>query len=119
MSESDIIDRGAHDRLLEWGGTKLLLQMIRLFLENADERMELIATGFREGEARKVEHGAHSLKSSAANVGAVRLGSIAADMEDRASRGDLEGAEALHPALQAARTDSFTRLRQMEKGFEE
>lgn len=119
MSDSHIIDPAAHERLLEWGGDKLLHQMIRLFLENVDERMQLIATGLREQEARKVEHGAHSLKSSAANVGAVRLGSLAADVEERASRGDLDGADELHPALRAACTEGVARLREMERGFDE
>lgn len=118
MNESDIIDPAAHERLLEWGGSKLLHQMVRLFLENLDERMELIAAGFREGEARDVERGVHSLKSSSANVGAVRLRALAADMEERASRGDLDGAEELHAALQSARADAEARLRTLEKRME-
>lgn len=119
MSEPDIIEPAAHERLLEWGGSKLLRQMIRLFLDNVGERMELIATGLREGDARKVEHGAHSLKSSSANVGAERLRALAADVEERASRGDLDRAAELHSALQAAWNDAVTRLRTIEKGLEE
>ncbi|HSR41698.1 MAG TPA: Hpt domain-containing protein [Longimicrobiales bacterium] len=118
MSDSDVIDPTAHERLLEWGGPKLLSQMIRLFLENTGERMELIASGFRDGEVQKVEHGAHSRKSSAANVGAERLRVLAADMEGRASRGELEAAEELHEAMQTARAEAEHRLREIERGLE-
>lgn len=119
MNESDVIDPAAHERLREWGGTKLLKEMIRLFLENAGERMGQIATGFADGEVGKVEHGSHSLKSSAAHVGAERLRGFAADMEDRASRGDLEGARELHEPLQQACAEAMERLRQVEGGLRE
>lgn len=119
MSESDVIDPAAHERLREWGGPRLLREMIRLFIENAGERMELIATGFAEDEARKVEQGAHSLKSSAANVGAVEVRRLAADVEERSSTGDLEGARELHGPLQDACAEALSRLASMQRGLEE
>ena len=81
MSESDILDQSALDRLRDWGGEKLLRQMIRLFLENAPARMAQIREGLSEGDVKESEKGAHSLKSSAANVGALRVRDIAANME--------------------------------------
>ena len=57
VAQQAIIDRAAHHRLLEWGGAKLLKQMLRLFLENADERLDQIAQGFEENDPRLVEMG--------------------------------------------------------------
>jgi HPt (histidine-containing phosphotransfer) domain-containing protein len=103
MTSSSPIDPAAHERLLEWGGPKLLNQMIRLYLENQDTRLDQIRAGFESGSAEEVERGAHSLKSSAGNVGAVEVRRLCAEMEDRATEGDLEGARALQPALESAR----------------
>jgi HPt (histidine-containing phosphotransfer) domain-containing protein len=89
MTDPEIIDAAAQARLQEWGGVKLLTQMIRLFLENAPNRVEQTRKGVAEGNQREAERGVHSLKSSAANVGAMRVSRLAAQMEDLASRGEL------------------------------
>jgi HPt (histidine-containing phosphotransfer) domain-containing protein len=101
MSDSDIIDPQAQARLREWGGAKLLTQMIRLFLENAPNRMEQVRKGLAEGNVREAERGVHSLKSSAANVGAVRVSRLAAQMEDHASRADLTAVAGQMPNLES------------------
>jgi two-component system, sensor histidine kinase and response regulator len=89
------IDPEALDRLKEWGGEKLLSQMIRLFLESTPERVRQITEGLERGEIELVERGSHSLKSSAANLGAERLRELSAEVEDLAHRGELLGVEAL------------------------
>ena len=89
MNDSEIIDPQAQARLKEWGGAKLLTQMIRLFLENAPNRMDQVRKGLSENNVREAERGVHSLKSSAANVGAMRVSRLAAQMEDLAARGEL------------------------------
>ena len=66
-----VIDPQAHARLEEWGGAGLVTQMIRLFLENAPTRLDQVRKGLSEGGLAEAERGVHSLKSSAANVGAV------------------------------------------------
>ena len=114
MDEPQIIDPAAHDRLLEWGGNELLEAMVGLFLEHAGERMERISTGLDAAEANEVEHGAHSLKSSAANIGAERVRGLAQQVEDLASKGDLEGVRTLHEQLRTAVADAGARLREME-----
>jgi HPt (histidine-containing phosphotransfer) domain-containing protein len=114
MDEAQIIDPAAHERLLEWGGSELLNAMVGLFLEHAGERMERISSGLEAAEASAVEHGAHSLKSSAANVGAERVRSLAQEVENLASRGDLDGVRGLHDRLLTAVADADARLRAME-----
>jgi two-component system, sensor histidine kinase and response regulator len=89
------IDPEALARLREWGGERLLVQMIRLFVESTPERVRQIEEGLERGEIELVERGSHSLKSSAANLGAERLRELSAEVEDLAHRGDLRGAELL------------------------
>jgi HPt (histidine-containing phosphotransfer) domain-containing protein len=101
MNDSDIIDPQAQARLREWGGAKLLTQMIRLFLENAPNRMEQVRKGLAEGNVREAERGVHSLKSSAANVGALRVSRLAAQMEDDAARADLAAVAGQMPNLES------------------
>jgi len=119
MDDTQVIDPAAHDRLLEWGGSKLLTEMVRLFLENSGARMEMISSGFGTGEARQVEHGAHSLKSSAANVGAETVRGVAQQVETLASRGDLDAARDLHELLRTAVGEADARLREMIEEFQE
>jgi HPt (histidine-containing phosphotransfer) domain-containing protein len=114
MDEAQIIDHAAHERLLEWGGNELLNAMVGLFLEHVSERVERISSGLDAAKANEVEYGAHSLKSSAANVGAERVRSLAQEIEDLASMGDLDGVRGLHERLRTAVADADARLREME-----
>ena len=97
-----VIDPAAQARLQEWGGPKLLTQMLKLFLENAPQRVEQVRKGVADGAMKEAERGAHSLKSSAANVGAVTVSKIAAEIEDKASDDDAAAVVALLPRLEAA-----------------
>jgi HPt (histidine-containing phosphotransfer) domain-containing protein len=110
MTDSDIIDPQAQARLQEWGGVKLLTQMIRLFLENAPNRMEQVRKGLAEGNVREAERGVHSLKSSAANVGAMRVSRLAAQMEDHAARADLAAVAGQMPSLETEFAAATQRL---------
>ena len=92
MSDPQIIDEGALDRLSEWGGEELIERMIRIFLDHAPTRVEEIRSGVETGEIGETEKGAHSLKSSAGNLGAVGLRDVCARVEDLAADGDLHGA---------------------------
>ena len=117
MSDSDVLDHSALGRLREWGGEKLLGQMIRLFLENAPGRMEQIRGGLTGGDVKESEKGAHSLKSSAANVGALRVRDIAASVERTASGGDATAAQQLLPSLEVAFSEAISALESVEKGL--
>ena len=101
MNDPQIIDAAAQARLQEWGGAKLLTQMIRLFLENAPIRVEQTRKGVADGDVREAERGVHSLKSSAANVGAMRVSRVAAQMEELASRGELAAVAGLMQSLES------------------
>lgn len=118
MSESGPIDDAALERLREWGGPSLMVQMLRLFIDSSEQRMGEIEEGFSAGDLTVVERGAHSLKSSAGNVGAVVVNDLAARIEEAALAGDDAGARALFEDLRTARESACERLRVVQGGLE-
>lgn len=115
MTESQIIDTQALDRLREWGGEKLAGQMVRLFLKNSGTRMDQIRHGVDGGDLDETERGAHSLKSSAANIGAEVLRTLATRMESAALDANEDGARALLPDLEAAYSNAMAELEKIER----
>jgi two-component system sensor histidine kinase/response regulator len=84
-------DRDALTRLERFGGVKLLHEMIALFLENARERLAAAAAGIEAGDAGATENAMHSLKSSSAQLGALRLSRLCEQAETIARGGTLPG----------------------------
>ena len=119
MSDTQIIDPQALERLREWGGEKLAGQMVRLFLKNSGTRMDQIRTGLANSDLQEAERGAHSLKSSAANIGAETLRTMATRMESAALDDSVEDARALLPGLENAYESAMTELSVIEKGMPE
>lgn len=102
MTETSVIDAQALDRLRAWGGERLAAQMVRLFLKNSGGRMDQIRLGVARSDYVEAERGAHSLKSSAAYVGAEQLRTLAAHMEGAAVDGQQDLLGALLPQIEAA-----------------
>ena len=119
MPDSPIIDPQALDRLREWGGDKLAGQMVRLFLKNSGTRMDQIRAGVTDANLQEAERGAHSLKSSAANIGAETLRTLATRMESAALDESVENARALLPDLESAYANAMRELATLEKGMAE
>jgi len=87
-AELGLVTPEALARLKEWGGDALLGRMIGLLLELAPQRLQALIEGERNGDMATVEGTAHSLKSSAGNLGALRLQREAEQLELAARRGD-------------------------------
>jgi len=118
-ASTPIVDQAALVRLQGLGGDRLVAQMVHLYLQNAAERLAQIDGGLaEEGSISEAESGAHSLKSSAANVGAVRVNALCATMESSAARGDRGHVRELRGALGDAVEDSRTRLNQLVEELE-
>jgi HPt (histidine-containing phosphotransfer) domain-containing protein len=111
MTEESPLDMAAIARLEEWGGAALRQKMIELFLTHAPERMEGIRKGLEDGEDALVERSAHSLKSSAANLGAERLRRIAGTIELAMEKGDRESVIAILPEAQESLDQILDALR--------
>jgi len=82
-------DPDALTRLERFGGIKLLDEMIALFLLNARERLTVAVTGLGPGDAAAIENAMHSLKSSSAQLGALRLSRLSEQAETIARVGTL------------------------------
>ena len=97
-----IIDPAALQRLEKWGGPSLSQEIVQLFLENGPLRMDQIRAAMDGEDLDVPERGAHSLKSSAANVGAQHVQRFASEVELAASGGDLQTVRDLIPNLEEA-----------------
>jgi len=101
-TDPTIIDQAALERLEEWGGQKLSREIVHLFLENGPSRLDQIRKAVEGEDLDAPERGAHSLKSSAANVGAQHVQRLAGEVELAASGSDLQGVRDLIPNLEQA-----------------
>ena len=119
MDDKPVIDPEALDRLREWGGDKLLTQMVRLFLENSAKRMDQIRAGADGNDTSEANNGAHSLKSSSANVGASEVRRLAADIEAAAVEGDHATVQGLLPELETAYAEARAALETIVEGHPE
>jgi PAS domain S-box-containing protein len=59
----------------------ILVEIIDLFLQDTPGKLSLISKAIDEGDAKTLEHTAHSLKSSCGNLGARYMHRICADLE--------------------------------------
>ncbi len=115
MTDSQVIDHQALERLKEWGGDKLASQMVRLFLKNSGARMDQVRTGVEQADPEEAERGAHSLKSSAANIGAETLRTLATAIESAALDEDIERLKEVLPEIEAAYAAAMAELESIEK----
>lgn len=107
MGEADRFDPRAIDRLRRLGGDELVRRMGRLFVSLGEERIAAARAGVTYGDLDTIERAAHSLKSSAGNVGAVALQRHAETVERAAAqrcRAEAAvGVEAMESAFGEAR----------------
>jgi len=101
------LDSSAIIRIRRIGGDPLVAKMIASFLDHAPNRIESARRGGLAGDLGMVARAAHSLKSTAANVGASRLQRICTELETAAAGMDEAGVahllEQLGPAFERAR----------------
>jgi HPt (histidine-containing phosphotransfer) domain-containing protein len=93
------LDPAALERLQRFGGGKLLREMIALFLVAAPERLAAARRGVAAGDASEMEMALHSLKSSAAQLGALRMQRLSEQGELLARSGSAGVADAIAPLV--------------------
>jgi HPt (histidine-containing phosphotransfer) domain-containing protein len=82
-----VIDPKIIQGLRDLGGEDepgLLAELIKIFLEDAPQRMKDISEGLASGDLGRVERGAHTLKSSSANIGALALSDLCRRIVEKA-----------------------------------
>ena len=106
----EVVETAALERLLRIGGQEFVLEMIDLFLEHAPERIRAATRAAEAGDAQGLYRAAHSLKSTAANLGARGLQGIAEQVEGRAAAKDLGAIPRLLDEMAARYEDVRQRL---------
>jgi HPt (histidine-containing phosphotransfer) domain-containing protein len=92
MTAHPVLEPMAIDRLLRLGGADLVRRLAELYLEQGPERLQALADGVARSDAALVERAAHTLKSTAGNVGASRLQHSAQAVEALAGEGVIDSA---------------------------
>ncbi|MBW3551960.1 MAG: Hpt domain-containing protein [Gemmatimonadetes bacterium] len=110
----DVLEGAALERLLRIGGQDFLLEMIDLFLQHAPERIRAATAAAARGDDQALYRAAHSLKSTAANLGARALQQIAERVEGRAAAQDTAGIPPLLDEM-AARYDEVRQRLEAER----
>lgn len=90
------------------GGAKLVAKMAALFNANAPARLHAIESALSEGNTALCMNAAHSLKSSAGQLGAVRLQDICESIETACNSENLSKARSLLPAVRQEVPDAVT-----------
>ena len=84
----------ALQNLDEPGSTELITRLVSSFLDSANGHLARVASALAQGDARTVGQTAHSMKSSAANLGAEALAGCYRELEKCSREGRLEDAGA-------------------------
>jgi two-component system, sensor histidine kinase and response regulator len=77
------------------GGMSLAKEVVQLFLESSENIVQQIEQAAKAGDADGLRRGAHTLKSSSANVGAESLSELFRRLEALGKENNLETAEPL------------------------
>ena len=72
------------------GDRHLLSELVGIFVDDGPKRLQAIRTAMTVSDMRQIEQVAHSLKGSAAILGATRLQTAALALEDAAHDGQTE-----------------------------
>lgn len=84
-----ILEAAALERVRNVGGEELVARLVTTFLDAAPSRVEALSAAATAGDLDGTGKAAHSLKSMAGNVGAVRLQALVEAIEVAALNGDL------------------------------
>ena len=93
--------------------------MVRLFLKNSGTRMDQIRQGAQARDVEESERGAHSLKSSAANIGPRSCAPSRRRSRAQALEKDVETVRRILPELETAYSDAMAELSTIEQGIAE
>ena len=119
LSDHDVIlDLDVIADLRELGGEEdpgLLLELVGMFLEDGPNYVREITTGFEAQDLERVKRASHTLKSSAANMGAMSLASLARSIESTAKSSDMALLRELSSALREVYQETAEALSGLEQ----
>ena len=94
-------DPAALERLTRWGGDALRTQIVEMFLARAPDQIAAALEAAQRNDAEGVRKVAHTLKSSAGQLGAVSMQRLCQEAEGRAEAGEGSSLVPLVHALEA------------------
>lgn len=115
MTADPHFDPAALARLVRFGGLKLLGGMVEIFRDSAPERVQQMRAGLAAGDPALLRLALHSLKSSAAQLGALHLSGLSRAGEELATRGDAPSLRALAPLVDTVDMELARALDWMER----
>ena len=116
QEEAAAIDRSAFDKVAAFrgpNGAALLRKVVGKFQESAPVLSGTMSGSAGEGDIEALWRAAHSLKSSAAAVGAMRLSKRSAEIETLGRAGDLDALRPLLDGLEHDLSDALAGLAQL------
>ena len=102
MNDTRDFDPQTLVRLRELGGDGLILKLVTIFGEYARDRVHDAVKAGQQGDLDGLARAAHAVRSSAGNVGAVRLLEVATTLEQTARTGRTATIPALVSDLHTA-----------------
>jgi two-component system sensor histidine kinase/response regulator len=115
-AETSAINLATIDALRELdedGGMDLVTRLVNSFLASADDHLERVATAATEGNTKALGQAAHSLKSSAANLGAQALAGCYRELEKCAREGRIDDARGLLDRTRREHRRALLQLREL------
>jgi|GEM_PF-525811 len=95
------------------GGADVVAEVVRVYLQDAGERLAEIRAALETSDARLLRQAAHALKGSSSSCGAARLAELCQRLEDATEAESLSATRAL---VAAAQTE-FLRVREALEPF--
>lgn len=83
------------------GEPDLLVEFVELFISDVPPQLTALREAVERGDAGAIERVAHTLKGSCGNMGAPRMATLCAELQDVGSSGDLARAPGLLWQLEA------------------
>jgi len=78
-----LLEQATLDRIKRIGGEKLLARLAMVFLEDVPPKVSLLKKALANKDWAAIERVAHSIKSSAGNLGAMELYGLAGELESQ------------------------------------
>jgi HPt (histidine-containing phosphotransfer) domain-containing protein len=112
VTPSDLLDLTTLQNLVELddGSHGLVQEMIGLFREDTQGRIEDILTAAAQGDAEAFSRASHALKGGAGALGATSLRALAAELETLGRGGSVEAGPDLRARLETLFRDSLAAL---------
>jgi HPt (histidine-containing phosphotransfer) domain-containing protein len=91
--EKSAVEQEINDKAKQWieeYGEDFLVELIEVYLEDTPNRVAQMHQAFQGGDAETLIREAHTLKSSSANLGAMRLSALAKQMELAGRSGNFQ-----------------------------